>query len=71
MPHKFDANTSNLVLMPKKSVVETTKIFFFLNHVLRKVGRTPEEPMERTHNIFYIYIYIYIYFVCRQWQVAT
>jgi hypothetical protein len=53
MSHKFDANTSNLVLMPKKSVVEATTILFFsLNHVLRKAGRTPEEPTGRTPSIF-------------------
>jgi hypothetical protein len=56
MPHKFDANTSNLVLMPKKSVVEaTTILFFFLNHVLRKAGRTPGEPTGRSPLAFSIY----------------
>jgi hypothetical protein len=42
MHHKFGVNASNLVLMPKKLVVEAITIFFFLNHVLRKTERTLE-----------------------------
>jgi hypothetical protein len=53
MPHKFGANASNLMLMPKKtSGGGYYNFFFFLNHVLRKTRRTPGEPMRRTPNIF-------------------
>jgi hypothetical protein len=52
MPQKFGANASNLVLMPKKRVVEATIILFFLNYVLRKTKRTPREPTGRTPSIF-------------------
>jgi hypothetical protein len=41
------------VLMPKKTDGKGYYNFFFLNHVLHKIGRTPEEPMRRTHNIFH------------------
>jgi hypothetical protein len=61
MPHKFGANASNLVLMPKKTGGGGHYNFiFFLNYVLRKIGRTPGEPMEKPLT-FSIYIYIYIY----------
>jgi hypothetical protein len=45
MPHKFSANILILMLMPKKPVVEALQFYFFLNHVLRNIGRTPGEPM--------------------------
>jgi hypothetical protein len=47
---KFDANASNLVLMPKKT--GGVQFYFFLNHVLRKIGRTPREPTGKTPSIF-------------------
>jgi hypothetical protein len=73
IPHKFDVNVSNLVLMPKKSMVEvTTILFFFLNHVLRKTERTSGEPTGRTHNIFlYLYIRIIISFFYFRNEVTT
>jgi hypothetical protein len=54
IPHKFDANASNLVLMSKKTGGGghyNFFFFFFLNHVLCKTRRTPEEPMGRTPSI--------------------
>jgi hypothetical protein len=43
MPYKFGANVSNLMLMPKKTGGgDHYNFIFFLNHVLRKSGRTPE-----------------------------
>jgi hypothetical protein len=39
MSHKFDANTSNLVLMPKKTGGSGHYNFFFLNYILRKTER--------------------------------
>jgi hypothetical protein len=54
IPHKFDANASNLVLMPKKiSGGSHYNFIFFLNHVLRKTGRTPGEPTGRIPIIFH------------------
>jgi hypothetical protein len=53
MPHKFGANVSNLVLMPKKTGGRDHYNFiFFLNHVLTKTRRTPGEPTGRTPSIF-------------------
>jgi hypothetical protein len=53
MSHKFDANASNLVLMPKKtSGGGYYNFIFFLNHVLCKIGRTLGEPTGRTPSIF-------------------
>jgi hypothetical protein len=52
MPHKFGANASNLVQMPKKSGGGHYNFIFFLNHVLRKIRRTPGEPTGRTPSIF-------------------
>jgi hypothetical protein len=53
MPHKFDVNASNLVLMPKNiGGGDHYNFIFFLNHVLRKIERTPGEPTRRTPNIF-------------------
>jgi hypothetical protein len=53
--HKFGANASNLVLMPKKAGGGGHCNFFFLNHVLRMIGRTPGEPTGRTPSNIYIY----------------
>jgi hypothetical protein len=53
MPHKFDANVSNLVLMPKKTGGGGHYNFiFFLNHVLHKTERMLGELTGRTLNIF-------------------
>jgi hypothetical protein len=53
MPHKFGANASNLMLMPKKTVWRPLQFFFFFfNHVLCKTGRTSGEPTGRTPSIF-------------------
>jgi hypothetical protein len=53
MPHKFGANISNLVLMPKKMGGGGHYNFiFFFNHVLCKIEKTPGEPTERTPSIF-------------------
>jgi hypothetical protein len=53
MPHKFGANASNLVLMPKKTSNEGHYNFiFFLNYVLHKTERTLEELTRRTPIIF-------------------
>jgi hypothetical protein len=56
MPHKFSVNASNLVLMPKKTSGKPLQFYFFLNHVLRKTGRTPGEPMKKTSSIFHLII---------------
>jgi hypothetical protein len=57
IPHKFDTNASNLVLMSKKTGGGGHyNFFFFLNHVLYKTRRTLEEPMGRTPSIRDIYI---------------
>jgi hypothetical protein len=59
MPHKFGANTSNWVLMPKKNQWwRPLQFYFFLNHVLRKTGRTSEEPTGRTLSIFLYVTYV-------------
>jgi hypothetical protein len=53
IPHKFGANASNLVLMPKKTGSGGHYNFiFFLNHVLHKTERTLGEPTRRTPSIF-------------------
>jgi hypothetical protein len=57
MPHKFDINASNLVLMPKKTDARGHYNFiFFLNHVLCKTERTPREPKGRTPSIFHVLV---------------
>jgi hypothetical protein len=59
MSHKFGTNALNLVLMPKKIVVEA---YFFLNHVLRKTRRTLGEPTGRTPSIF-LFILLYTFLI--------
>jgi hypothetical protein len=53
MPHKFGVNASNVVLIPKKISGGGHYNFFLVNYVLCKTERTPEEPTERTLNIFH------------------
>jgi hypothetical protein len=56
MPHKFGVNTSNLVLIPKKTGGGGHYNFiFFLNNVLRNTRRTLREPTKRTPSIFLKY----------------
>jgi hypothetical protein len=46
MPQKFVANAQ------KNRWWRPLQFYFFLNNILRKTGRTPEEPMGRTPSIF-------------------
>jgi hypothetical protein len=53
MPYKFDANTSNLMLILKKTCGGGHYNFiFFLNHVLPKTRKMPGEPTGKISSIF-------------------